>query len=96
MEQCCKIKKRGDRERRNLVNRLSRIEGQVRGIRNMVENDAYCTDVLTQVSAVDAALNAFNRVLLENHIKTCVYDDIKNGKDGTVDELVSVLQKLMK
>ncbi len=95
-EQCCKTKKRDDRERRNLVNRLSRIEGQVRGIRSMVENDAYCTDVLTQVSAVGAALNAFNRALLENHIKSCVYDDIKNGKDETVDELVSVLQKLMK
>ncbi|MBE7013421.1 MAG: metal-sensing transcriptional repressor [Ruminococcaceae bacterium] len=95
-EQCCKIKKRDDRERRNLVNRLSRIEGQVRGIRNMIENDAYCTDVLTQVSAVGAALNAFNRALLENHIKSCVYDDIKNGKDETVDELISVLQKLMK
>ena len=96
--QCCshKTKHRSEEEYKTLINRLSRIEGQVRGIRKMVETDAYCTDILTQVSAVQAALNAFNRELLANHIRTCVMDDIKNGKDETVDELVLTLQKLMK
>ena len=75
---------------------MSRIEGQVRGIKGMVENSAYCTDILVQVAAVNAALNSFNKVLLGNHIRTCVADDIRNGKEETVDELVHVLQKLMK
>lgn len=98
MEQCCchKTKHRSEEEYKMLINRLSRIEGQVRGIRKMVETDAYCVDILTQVSAIQAALNAFNRELLANHIRTCVMDDIKNGKDETVDELVQTLQKLMK
>ena len=78
------------------MNRLSRIEGQVRGIKGMVEKDAYCTDILVQVAAVNAALNSFNKVLLANHIKTCVTKDIKEGREETVDELVTVLQKLMK
>lgn len=95
--ECChKTKKRGEEEYRLLINRLSRIEGQVRGIRKMVESDAYCTDILTQVSAVQAALNAFNRELLANHIRTCVAEDIRGGKDETIDELVVTLQKLMK
>ena len=95
---CCnhKTKHRSEEEYKALINRLSRIEGQVRGIRKMVETDAYCVDILTQVSAIQAALNAFNRELLANHIRTCVMDDIKNGKDETVDELVQTLQKLMK
>ena len=94
---CChKTKHRSEEEYKALLNRLSRIEGQVRGIRKMVETDAYCTDILTQVSAVQAALNAFNRELLANHIRTCVADDIRSGKDETIDELVSTLQKLMK
>ena len=94
---CChKTKHRSEEEFKALLNRLSRIEGQVRGIRKMVETDAYCTDILTQVSAVQAALNAFNRELLANHIRTCVADDIRSGKDETIDELVSTLQKLMK
>ncbi len=94
---CCKkTKKRSDEEYKALINRLSRIEGQVRGIRKMLESDAYCTDILIQVSAVNAALNSFNRELLANHIRTCVSDDIKNGKTETVDELVLTLQKLMK
>ena len=94
---CChKTKCRSEEEYKALLNRLSRIEGQVRGIRKMVETDAYCTDILTQVSAVQAALNAFNRELLANHIRTCVADDIRSGKDETIDELVSTLQKLMK
>jgi DNA-binding FrmR family transcriptional regulator len=98
MEQnCCKKSKhRSEHERKSLINRLSRIEGQIRGIRSMVENDAYCTDILTQVSAAQAALNAFNRELLAEHIRTCVADDIRAGKDETIDELVQTLQKLMK
>ena len=95
--QCChKTKHREEEESKALLNRLSRIEGQVRGIRKMVETDCYCTDILTQVSAVQAALNAFNRELLSNHIRTCVADDIRSGKDETIDELVQTLQKLMK
>ena len=95
--ECCqKTKERSDKEYRDLMNRLSRIEGQIRGVKGMLEKDAYCTDVLIQVSAINAALNSFNKVLLANHIKTCVTCDIKNGKEETVDELVTVLQKLMK
>lgn len=94
---CChKTKKRSDEEYKSLINRLSRIEGQIRGIRGMVEKDAYCTDILTQVAAVNAALNAFNRALLADHIRICVANDIRSGKDETVDELVETLQKLMK
>ena len=78
------------------MNRLSRIEGQVRGIKGMLEKDAYCPEILVQVSAVNAALNSFNKVLLANHSRTCVADDIRDGKDETVDELVKVLQKLMR
>lgn len=93
---CHKTKKRSQDEYKALINRLSRIEGQVRGLKNMVENDAYCTDILIQVSAVTAALNAFNRELLSNHLRTCVAQDLQNGKSETVDELVFTLQKLMK
>ena len=98
MEQCCchKTKHRSEEEYKTLINRLSRIEGQVRGVRKMVENDTYCVDILTQVSAIQAALNGFNRELLSNHIRTCVMDDIRNGNDEIVDELVQTLQKLMK
>jgi len=97
MENCChKTKHRGDDEYKLLINRLNRIEGQVRGVKKMVENDAYCTDILTQVSAIQAALNAFNRELLGEHIRTCVANDIRDGKDETIDELVQTLQKLMK
>lgn len=92
----CRKKIRTGKEQQSLINRLSRIEGQVRGIRKMVENSAYCTDILIQVSAVNAALNSFNKVLLAEHIRTCVADDIRAGKEETVDELVEVLQKLMR
>lgn len=95
-ECCCKTKERSEKEYKDLINRLNRIEGQIRGIKKMVENDAYCIDILTQVSAANAALNSFNKVLLGNHIRTCVTNDIKEGKTETVDELVSTLQKLMK
>ena len=94
---CChKTKVRSQEEYRGLINRLNRIEGQVRGIKKMVEADAYCTDILIQVSAVNAALNSFNKVLLANHIRTCVAQDIREGKVETIDELVMTLQKLMK
>lgn len=83
-------------EYQDLLRRLSRIEGQVRGVRKMVEEDRYCVDILTQVSAISAALNGFNKVLLAEHIKSCVVDDIRNGKDEVVDELCQTLQKLMK
>ena len=91
-----KTKERSDEEYRSLMNRLNRIEGQIRGIKNMVSENAYCTDILIQVSAVNAALAAFNKELLGNHIRTCVAEDIRNGKDETVDELVETLQKLMR
>lgn len=91
-----KKKERNPKELRDLVNRLSRIEGQVRGIKKMVEKEAYCTDILVQVAAVNAALNSFNRVLLADHIKTCVTQDIRDGKMETVDELVETMKKLMK
>lgn len=93
---CQKTKHRTDEEIRTLQNRLSRIEGQVRGVRGMVERDAYCVDILTQVAAISAALNAFNRELLANHIRTCVSTDLKEGRDEVVDELLETLQKLMK
>lgn len=97
IECCChKTKERSEKEYKDLIHRLNRIEGQIRGIRGMVEKDAYCTDILVQVAAANAALNSFNKVLLANHIKTCVTQDIRDGKEETVDELVATLQKLMK
>lgn len=95
---CCrhKTKERSEKEYRDLCNRLSRIEGQVRGVRNMLESNAYCTDILLQVAAINAALHSFNKVLLANHIRTCVADDIRRGDDEAVEELLAVLQKLMK
>ncbi len=94
---CChKTKERTEEEYKSLLNRLSRIEGQIRGIRNMLEKDAYCTDILVQVAAAGAALNSFSKELLANHIRTCVADDIRSGKDETIDELVATIQKLMR
>ena len=87
---------RSAEQRRKLINRLSRIEGQIRGIRGMVEQDAYCTDILTQSAAAGAAINSFNRELLNSHIRTCVATDIRAGKDEVVDDLVHTLYKLMK
>lgn len=97
-QECCchKTKERSDKEHKDLINRLNRIEGQIRGIKRMVDENVYCPDILVQVAAVNAALNSFNKVLLGNHIKTCVTQDIKDGKDETVDELLVTLQKLMK
>ena len=93
---CCKKTVRGEEERRSLINRLNRIEGQIRGIRSMVEGDAYCNDILIQSAAVNAAVNAFNRELIASHIRGCVVRDIKNGEYEVIDELVNTLQKLMK
>lgn len=93
---CQRTKERTDTERTALINRLSRIEGQIRGIRGMIERDAYCPDVLTQVMAVTAALNSFSRLLLSEHIRTCVTEDVRRGNDDAVDELLSMLQKLMR
>ena len=95
---CCegKTTMRSDKQKKALLNRLKRIEGQVRGIQSMLENDAYCNDVLMQSAAVNAAMNAFNKELLANHIRNCVVRDIKQGDDEIVDELVAIIQKLMK
>ena len=94
---CCEKKTlRSGEEQKKLVNRLNRIEGQIRGIRNMVENDAYCNDILVQCAAVNAAVNAFNRELIASHMRGCVARDLREGKDEIIDELVETLQKLMK
>ncbi len=95
---CCHQKKteRSEEQRKKLMNRLRRIEGQVRGLQAMIENDAYCNDILIQSSAVNAAMNAFNKELLSNHIHTCVLRDIRDGKDEVIDELVATIQKLMR
>ncbi len=99
MEQdyCCKkIRKRTPEEARRLCNRLSRIEGQVRGIRAMLEREAYCTDILTQAAAAAAALKSFERELLDEHLRTCVTDGIRSGDDAVIDELIETLGKMMK
>lgn len=98
MDNCCshKTKQRSQDAYQVLINRLNRIEGQVRGVKNMVQNDAYCTDILTQVSAIIAALNAFNRELLSQHIQSCVVEDIRAGKEETVTELIDTLRKIIK
>lgn len=94
---CChKTKERSEKEYKDLINRLNRIEGQIRGIKGMVEKDCYCPEILIQVAAANAALNSFNKVLLANHIRTCVANDLHEGKDETLDELLAILQKLMK
>ena len=95
---CCntRTKDRSPEEYKDLINRLSRIEGQIRGLKRMVEEGAYCPDILNQSAAASAALSSFNRVLMSNHIKSCVIDDVRAGTDETVDELLGVLQKLMK
>ena len=93
---CGRKKVRSDEEKKLLINRLNRIEGQIRGLRAMVEKDAYCPDILTQASAASAALGGFARALLLEHIRTCVAEDVRNGSDETLDELLETLQKWMK
>nr|WP_316614949.1 metal-sensing transcriptional repressor [uncultured Ruminococcus sp.] len=96
-EHCLSQKKteRSKEEKKKLINRLSRIEGQIRGIRNLVENDAYCVDILTQSAAAKNAFAAFNRELLRRHIEGCVVRDIQNG-EADIDELMDIIGKLMK
>lgn len=91
-----KHKEREEKEYKDLMNRLKRIEGQVRGVEGMLESGAYCIDILMQVSAITSALNSFNKELLGNHMRTCVAEGIREGKDDIIDETVAVLQKLMK
>lgn len=94
---CChKTKERSEKEYRDLLNRLSRIEGQVRGVKGMLERDAYCVDILNQVSAINSALNSFNKVLLGNHIRSCVVENVRSGNDEVIDELVNTMHKLMR
>ena len=96
-KECCpKSYERSEKEYKDMMNRLSRIEGQIRGIKGMVEKNAYCPEILIQVAAANAALNSFNKLLLANHIRTCVAEDIRNGRDETIDELVVTIQKLMR
>lgn len=91
-----RMKERSDKEKKDLINRLSRIEGQIRGIKRMIDEDAYCIDVLRQSTAATAALNSFNKVVLSRHIKTCVTENVRNGNEEVIDELVDTIQKLMK
>ena len=98
MSDCCceRTKHRDDKEYKELMNRLKRIEGQVRGLQNMLEKEAYCPDILVQVSAVNSALNSFSRELLASHMRSCVAEDLRNGNEETIEELVETLQKVMK
>ena len=87
---------RSEEARKTLLTRLKRIEGQVRGLQGMVEKDAYCPDILIQVSAVTSALNSFSRELLSCHIRGCVRKEIMSGGEESIDELCQLLQRLMK
>lgn len=97
-DNCChnRKKERSEEEYKKLLNRLNRIEGQIRGVKGMLEKNAYCVDIITQVSAITAALNSFNRILLSEHIRTCVKDDIQSGKDDSAEELAELVGKLLK
>ena len=93
---CAKKKERSEKELKDMMNRLKRIEGQVRGVQNMLENDAYCLDIINQVSAINSALNSFNRLLLNKHLHSCVADGVRAGDDNVIDELDTLLQKMLK
>ena len=93
---CCRTKERSEKEFKDLMNRLKRIEGQVKGVQRMLEENAYCPDIMVQVSAINNALNGFNKVLLAEHLKTCVVDDIKAGREDTIEELTETLKKVMR
>ena len=93
---CAKKTERGDDQKKKLLNRLSRLEGQVRGVRKMVENDAYCNDILVQTAAISAAVNAFSREVLRSHLKSCVIRDIREGRDEVADELMETLERMMR
>ena len=92
----CRHKQRTEEEYKHLITRLNRIEGQIRGIRGMVEKDVYCADILVQVAAVNSALNGFSKELLAQHVRTCVADDLRAGSEEKLDELIKLLPKLMK
>ena len=92
----CRTKHRSEQERKDLMNRLKRIEGQVRGVQSMLERDAYCPDIMLQVSAISSALNSFNKALLSSHLQSCVVEDIRSGKEGAAEELSDILLRLMK
>ena len=94
--ECCRHKERSPEEYKDLVKRLNRVEGQIRGIKGMLDREAYCIDILTQVAAATSALNSFSKVLLANHIKSCVEEDVRNGSEDKIDELVAFLPKMMK
>ncbi|WP_297863128.1 metal-sensing transcriptional repressor [uncultured Acidaminococcus sp.] len=96
MEHLKTVRDKNGKDYQDMITRLNRIEGQVRGVKKMLEEDRYCVDILTQVSAITCGLNAFNKKLLANHIKSCVVNDIRAGDDSVVDELCETLQKLMK
>ena len=93
---CCRTKERSEKEFKDLMNRLKRTEGQVKGVQRMLEDNAYCPDIMVQVSAINSALNSFNKVLLAEHLKTCVVDDIKAGREDTIEELTETLKKVMR
>ncbi len=93
---CCRTKERSEKEFKDLMNRLKRIEGQVKGVQRMLEDNAYCPDIMVQVSAINNALNSFNKVLLAEHLKTCVVDDIRAGREDTIEELTETLKKVMR
>ena len=93
---CCRAKERSEKEFKDLMNRLKRIEGQVKGVQRMLEDNAYCPDIMVQVSAINNALNSFNKVLLAEHLKTCVVDDIRAGREDTIEELTETLKKVMR
>ena len=93
---CCRVKQRSQTETKDLITRLNRIEGQVRGVKNMVAEERYCVDILNQVSAIQTALGSFSKVLLENHIQSCVVDDIRAGKDESISELCETIKKMLK
>lgn len=97
---CCeghRTKMRSEEEHKKLMNRLKRIEGQVRGVEKMLDENAYCPEIMVQISAINSALNSFNKELLASHMKSCVVEDIQAGKgDEAIDELATLLQKVMK
>jgi DNA-binding FrmR family transcriptional regulator len=95
-ECCMRTKVRSEEDYKDLIHRLNRVEGQIRGIKGMLEKDAYCVDILNQVAAANSALNSFTRVLLENHMRSCVAEDIREGRDDKLEEVLKTLQKLMK
>ena len=93
---CHTEKRRTDEEKQLLLNRLRRIEGQVRGVAGMIDRDAYCVDILTQVQAISSALTSFSKALLESHVKSCVKEDVIAGNDEVLDELIDVIGRFMK